>query len=173
MYNSPVLFDKSVTIVNQFTPRNERRKVVVISDQAGYERAKSFTSEIAGTVPVEYLSINGMQDKEEIKRFILSQKMGTQFYIAAAWNNAVMVFSLGVEAGLSEDEIQTVIIGPKRRYVYCMKCFEVSEVAEEAEIAECDHCRASLEIGPFYSIVREGYIGYPFIPVEKEEVVGS
>lgn len=173
MYNSPVLFDKSVTIVNQFTPRNERRKFVVISDQAGYEKAKSFTSEIAGTVPVEYLSINGMQDKEEIKRFILSQKMGTQFYIAVAWNNAVMVFSLGVEAGLSEAEIQTVIIGPKRRYVYCMKCFEVSEVEEEAEIAECDHCRASLEIGPFYSIVREGYIGYPFIPIGKEEEVGS
>lgn len=54
-----------------------------------------------------------------------------------------------VEAGLSEAEIQTVIIGPKRRYVYCMKCFEVSEVEEEAEIAECDHCKASLEIGPF------------------------
>ncbi|MFD6210249.1 hypothetical protein [Peribacillus sp. NPDC060253] len=172
MYNSPVLFDKSVTIVNHFTPRNERRKFVVISDPAGYEKVKNFTSEIAGKVPVECLSINGMDDKEEIKRFILSQKMGTQFYIAAAWNNAVMVFSLGVEAGLSEDEIQTVIIGPKRRYVYCMKCFEVSEVAEEA-IAECDHCSARLEIGPFYSIVREGYIGYPFIPVAKEEVIGS
>ncbi|MFE4811900.1 hypothetical protein ACFQ9Y_12135 [Peribacillus simplex] len=170
MYNSPVLFDKSITIVNQFTPRNERRKFVVISDHAGYEKAKSFTSELASTVPFEWLSINGMEDKEDIKRVILTQKMGTQFYIAAAWNNAVMIFSLGVEAGLSEAEIQTVIIGPKRRYVYCMKCFEVSEVAEESEIAECDHCRANLEIGPFYSIVREGYIGYPFISIGKEEV---
>ena len=51
-----------------------------------------------------------------------------------------------------------------------MKCFEVSEVEEEAKIAECDHCSASLEIGPFYSIVREGYIGYPFILIGKEEV---
>lgn len=173
LYNSPVLFDKSVTIVNQFTPRKERRKFVVITDQAGYEKAKNFTSEILGTVPFEYLTINSVEDKEEVKRFFLSQKMGTQCYIAAEWNNAVMVFSFGVEAGLSEDEIQTMIIGPKRRYVYCMKCFEVSEVSEEAAIAECDHCKASLEIGPFYSIVREGYIGYPFIPVDKEKVAGS
>ncbi|MFJ7755528.1 hypothetical protein ACQKGI_19165 [Peribacillus muralis] len=173
MYNSPVLFDKSVTIVNQFTSRNGRRKFVIIADQAGYEKAKVFTSEAAGTMPIEFLTIRGVEDSERIKRFLLSQKMGTQFYISAVWNNAVMVFKLGVEAGLSEDEIQTMIIGPKRRYVYCMKCFEVTEVEEKAEIAKCDHCKASLEIGPFYSIVREGYIGYPFIPAGKEEVVGS
>ncbi|AOH53588.1 hypothetical protein ABE28_004430 [Peribacillus muralis] len=173
MYNSPVLFDKSITIVNQFTSRNGRRKFVIISDQAGYEKAKVFTTEIADTIAVEFLAIRGVEDSERIKKFILSQRMGTQFYIAAAWNNAVMVFKLGVEAGLSEDEIQVVIIGPKRRYVYCMKCFEVSGVEEKAEVTECGQCKASLEIGPFYSIVREGYIGYPFIPAGKEEVVGS
>ncbi|WP_285768490.1 hypothetical protein [Peribacillus sp. SI8-4] len=173
MYNSPVLFDKSVTIVNQFTVRNGRRKFVIIADQSGYEKAEIFTSEAAGTVPVEFLAIRGVEDGERIKRFLLSQTMGTQFYISAAWGNAVMVFKLGVEAGLSEDEIQVVIIGPKRRYVYCMKCFEVTGVAEKAESTECGHCKASLEIGPFYSIVREGYIGYPFIPAGKEEVVGS
>ena len=54
--------------------------------------------------------------------------MGTQLYISAKWDDAVMIFSAAIEAGFSEDEIQTLISGEKRRYVYCMKCYHLQEV---------------------------------------------
>ncbi|WP_257352340.1 hypothetical protein [Pseudalkalibacillus decolorationis] len=166
MYNSPVLFDQSDTIVEKFTMQPERRKYLIISDQKKTDVVKHFMNDIEQQVQYESYEINGEADLEKVNEVLILQKMGTQLYIAADWDNAVDIFTAAVEAGFTEEDIQTVIYGPKRRYVYCMKCYRLNEINKEKE-AQCSHCDAMMEVGPFFSKVRKGYIGYPFIPVKS------
>lgn len=164
MYNSPVLFYESETITNQLTPNAHFVKAAIICDEA-------FASDVEGLkksfydTPVETLFY---QDTTKIREFIAAQKMGTCFYLLGKWDDLVEIFTIAVEEGVSEAEIQVKIIGGKRKYVYCMKCFTPSEIDPEAENVQCA-CGAHLNVGPFYSKVRKGYIGYPFVP-ENEEV---
>ena len=49
VYNSPVLFDQSVTIVKKFTVRHERRKLLIISaEPSEADTIEQFTNEING-----------------------------------------------------------------------------------------------------------------------------
>jgi len=165
VYNSPVLFDKSETIVEKFSARTERRKYLIIS--AGTTETntiQSFLKEINGKKEYEFIEIADDLELKTISEVLEQQKMGTQLYISAQWDDAVTIFSAAIEAGFSEDEIQTHIFGEKRRYVYCMKCYHLQKVAVEETDTICHHCQISLEIGPFYSRERKGYIGYPYNP---------
>ncbi|MDR7236462.1 hypothetical protein [Neobacillus drentensis] len=165
VYNSPVLFDQSKTIVEKFTVRHETRKLLIISaepNEAG--TIQQFTNEINGQKEFELIEINDELQLKNISEILDRQKMGTQLYISAKWDDAVPIFSAAIEAGFSEDGIQTHISGEKRRYVYCMKCYHLQEVEPKETDTICYHCQISLEIGPFFSKERKGYIGYPYNP---------
>ena len=165
VYNSPVLFDQSETIVEKFAIRHDRRKLLIISAEpreAGI--IQQFTKEINDQKEYELIEINDELQLKNISDVLDRQKMGTQLYISAKWEDAVPIFSSAIEAGFSEDEIQTLISGEKRRYVYCMKCYHLQEVEPKETDTICCHCQISLEIGPFFSIERKGYIGYPYNP---------
>lgn len=165
VYNSPVLFDRSETIVEKFVIRVERRKLLIISaepKEAG--KILQFMNEINGLREYELIEINDALQLKNISKRLDCQKMGTQLYISAKWDDAVTIFTAAIEAGFSEDEIQTLISGGKRRYCYCMKCYHLQEVEAEETDTICYHCQISLEIGPFFSRERKGYIGYPYNP---------
>ncbi|MEK4027175.1 MULTISPECIES: hypothetical protein [Bacillaceae] len=163
MYNSPVFFDRSEAIVEKFSIQPERRKYLIVFDQKADHELKHFLNYIEQEVDYETFEMAEERDREEIQEVLLNQKMGTQLYIATDWDNAEAVFTAAIEAGFTEEEIQVVVYGPKRRYVYCMKCYSLSEIDEAPEV-QCSHCDAHMEVGPFFSKVRKGYIGYPFIP---------
>ncbi|KAA9019516.1 dimethylamine monooxygenase subunit DmmA family protein [Niallia endozanthoxylica] len=165
VYNSPVLFDQSVSIVGAFTVRQDRRKYLIIS-AAPNETAKiqPFIKEINGQKEYELIEIHNPAQLEYVSEIVDRQKMGTQLYISAHWDDAVTIFTAAIEAGFSEDEIQTLISGGKKRNVYCIKCFHLQEVEAEETDTICHHCQISLEIGPFFSRERKGYIGYPYNP---------
>ncbi|MEH7073374.1 hypothetical protein [Neobacillus drentensis] len=165
VYNSPVLFDQSKTIVDRFTVRHDRRKLLIISAEpreAG--TIQQFTNEINDQIEYELIKINDELQLKNINEDLDRQKMGTQLYISAKWDDAVAIFSAAIEAGFSEEGIQTLIFGEKKRYVYCMKCYHLQEVEPKETDTICYHCQISLEIGPFFSIERKGYIGYPYNP---------
>ncbi len=165
MYYNPVLFDKSATIVEQFTIHPVRKKYLIIFEQKESEDTRAFVNELQKKkIEHEFIVINGEVNRNEIKKVLLRQKMGTQLYISSTWDKAEVIFSEAVEAGFTEDEIQVMIQGPKKTFLYCMKCFSLNEIQNVKE-AECMHCEAMLEVGPFFSVVRKGYIGYPFIPL--------
>lgn len=165
VYNSPVLFDQSETIVEEFTVRHDRRKLLIISaEQREAGSIQQFTNEINGLKEYELIEITDELQLKNIRKVLDRQKMGTQLYISAKWDDAVPIFSAAIEAGFSEDEIQTLISGEKRRYVYCIKCYHLQEVEAEETDMICYHCQISLEIGPFFSRERKGYIGYPYNP---------
>ncbi|WP_338751841.1 dimethylamine monooxygenase subunit DmmA family protein [Bacillus sp. FJAT-52991] len=170
MYNSPVLFDQSETITNQFSLHPVRRNHLIIFEQ---QSAKDISHLInymkLEDIEHELYEIHESTHLEDLQAILNRQKMGTQLYIASQWDQAVAIFTAAEAAGFTEDEIQTVINGPKRRYVYCMKCYQLSEIGDEQE-AQCSHCQAMMEVGPFFSKVRKGYIGYPFKPSGKETV---
>ena len=164
MYNSPVLFYESPTLTDKLTPNAHFVKAAIICDEAFKEQAVALQKSFYDT-PVEtffYAEPGGVRD------FITAQKMGTCFYLIGRWEEAEAIFAAGVEEGVSEAEIQVKIIGDKRKYIYCMKCFTPSEIDPGAEAVQCQ-CGAHLNVGPFYSKVRGGYIGYPFVP-ENEGV---
>ncbi|MDM5334950.1 hypothetical protein QUF56_17270 [Ureibacillus composti] len=165
MYNSPVLFFESVTLTEKLSPKTHFVKAAIICDEAYKEEAQQLQAQLYDT-PSDTLIFENTAD---VRKFIVEQKMGTCFYIVANWDDAVTIFSTAVEEGVSEEELQVKIIGEKRKYVYCMKCFTPSEIDTQAEQVQCG-CGAHLNVGPFYSKVRKGYIGYPFVP-EAEGVM--
>lgn len=171
MYSRPVLFDQSPTLVEEFSLLEGRTKIAVLFDESGRQQAVSWV-EAAGSVPTVSMEITDETTNEEISEFIVSQKMGTQICIASEWDTAYRLFSLTTDEGASEEEIQTHITGEKKRFVYCMKCFNASEIPLDEPSVQCS-CGAHLEVGPFFSKFRKGYIGYPFIPVEQRQTVGS
>lgn len=162
-YKSPVLYDGSESIVEKFSKVKGKRKCLIITDSATNEAVSQFQNEMKQEVPYELFV---MSEIDEVTDVLSRQKMGTQLYIASTWENAKMLFPLAIEEGYSEEEIQLVVEGEKERHIYCMKCFTLSPIKDEKEV-QCAQCHAHLEVGPFFSRVRKGYIGYPFIPVEK------
>jgi dimethylamine monooxygenase subunit C len=165
VYNSPVLFDQSDTIVETFTVRRDRRKLLIISaEPKEADIIEQFINDINGLKEYELIEIKDELQLKNISEVLDRQKMGTQLYISAKWDDAVTIFTAAIEAGFSEDEIQTLISGEKRRYVYCIKCYHLQEVEAEETDTICYHCQISLEIGPFFSRERKGYIGYPYSP---------
>ncbi|MEH7502989.1 dimethylamine monooxygenase subunit DmmA family protein [Neobacillus drentensis] len=165
VYNSPVLFDQSDTIVETFTVRRDRRKLLIISaEPKEADIIDQFINDINGLKEYELIEMKDELKLKNICEVFDRQKMGTQLYISAKWDDAVAIFTAAIEAGFSEDEIQTLIPGEKRRYVYCIKCYHLQEVEAEETDTICYHCQISLEIGPFFSRERKGYIGYPYNP---------
>lgn len=165
VYNSPVLFDKSETITEKFSHRNKRRKYLIISTEPKQaESIQPFIYEINGKTEYEIIEIQDELELKNIGEVLDRQKMGTELFISAKWDDAERIFTAAIEAGFSDNEIQTLILGEKRRYVYCLKCYHLQEVAAEATDTMCHHCQISLEIGPFFSRERKGYIGYPYNP---------
>ncbi|MGJ7911667.1 dimethylamine monooxygenase subunit DmmA family protein [Neobacillus sp. LXY-1] len=165
VYNNPVLYDQSETIVEYFTIKQERRKLLILSaDPEQANTVQNFINEITGQKEYELIEMNDVVQLHDTNKILERQKMGTQLYISAKWDDAATIFSKAIEAGFSEDEIQTLISGEKRRYVYCMKCYHLQEVQPKETETICYHCQISLEIGPFFSRERKGYIGYPFNP---------
>jgi dimethylamine monooxygenase subunit C len=165
VYNSPVLFDQSKTIIETFTVRRDRRKLLIISaEPKKTDKIQQFMNEINGIKEYELIEINDALQLKNISKLFDCQKMGTQLYISAKWDDAVTIFTAAIEAGFSEGEIQTLISGEKRRYVYCLKCYHLQEAEAEETDTICHHCQISLEIGPFFSRERKGYIGYPYNP---------
>jgi len=162
LYSSPVLFDQSETIKDGLTFNNKRKKHLIIYDQKAAEDVK-LTLQTASHEEVETLEIIDSIDLQQLRVLLYSQKMGTQLYIASDWDHAVTVFTEAVEAGFTEDEIHVIVYGPTKRYVYCVKCYNTSETTYDDEV-QCPHCSIHMEIGPFFSKVRKGYIGYPFNP---------
>lgn len=159
MYNSPVLFYESVALTEKLSPKTHFVKAAIICHEAYKEEAQQLQAQLYDTPSATFL----FKDTALVRDFIVGQKMGTCFYIVANWDDAAKIFSTAVEEGLSEEELQVKIIGEKRKYIYCMKCFNASEIDTHAEKVQCG-CGAHLEVGPFYSKVRKGYIGYPFAP---------
>lgn len=165
VYNNPVLFDNSATIVEKFTIRQDRRKLLIISAEPKVrDTIRHFTNEIESPIEYEVIEVINEIQLQNVSEVLNNQKMGTQLYISAKWDDAAAIFTAAIEAGFSEEEIQTLIAGQKRRFVYCIKCFHLQEAAEEETDTICYHCQISLEIGPFFSRERKGYIGYPYNP---------
>lgn len=166
-YDSPVLYDQSETITDQFTIHPQRKKALIIADERSLNESfeKFFDELIENKIEHETIVFNHEVDLHQLNTLLYRQTMGTQLYIASRWDEAVTIFREAVTAGFTEDEIQVFIDGKKRRYVYCMKCYTLNEVGNE-KTTTCFNCGITLEVGPFFSKVRKGYIGY-LIPPEQ------
>lgn len=183
LYNSPVLYDRSKSIVEAFSVKPHTRKLMLFADHGGLSEAKGFVqSQDAAGVPYElYYLADGKEEESEILAstptgttvlrdageadilaILRTQKMGAKLYLSGFWKMAEMVYPLAIDAGFAEDEIQVFITGQKARAVFCPKCYSLTSVQDE-EVTRCSYCGVMLNIGPHYSRVRKGYLGYPFV----------
>lgn len=165
VHTSPSLFDKSVTLKDSFTLHPRRKKNLLIIEQGLENEASEFLEEMKQK-NLEY-ELQEASDIEIMAESLKNEKMGTQLYIVSTWDTAMDIFEAAVIAGFTEDEIETMIIGEKKRYVYCMKCFDKHEVNTRVKETQCPSCEIMLEVGPFYSKVHKGNIGYPFKPTKN------
>lgn len=162
VHTSPTLYDQSITIKKSFSLHPNRKKNLIITETGNESKISEFLAEIEQKdIGYELLEAT---DLETMVTFLKKQTMGTQLYIVSTWDTAMVIFESAVIAGFTEDEIETMIVGEKKRYVYCMKCFELHEVEIQVKETQCPSCEAMLEVGPFFSKVRKGNIGYPFKP---------
>ncbi|GEK32794.1 hypothetical protein [Kurthia sibirica] len=162
MYNSPVLFFESTTLVEILSPKTHFVRAAIICPESYKEYALELQRKFHDTAA----DIHYYSEPTQTREFIASQKMGVCFYVIGEWQPTATIFTIAVEEGVSEAELQVKIIGDKEKFVYCMKCFKDSQIPVDAKKVQCP-CGAHLEVGPFYSIVRKGYIGYPFIPLTE------
>lgn len=167
VHTDPLLFNKSESLKDAFTLYPAKRKYLVVYEQGLEQEIINLleSSKHAG-VEQELYEINEKINLEKITELFSKQKMGTQLYISSTWDTAVKIFEEAIKAGFTEEEMELVIAGPKRRYVYCMKCFELNEIDIKEKEVECSSCEIMLSVGPFFSRARKGYIGYPFKPTK-------
>mgnify|MGYP001430065030 FL=1 len=162
VYNPPRLFAGSETLREEFDLPTNRKKALAIYEKKASNVIEPFLKDLESQgAQVQAIIIDEDTTNKDMNEVLYSQKMGTQLFIASDWHKARDIFDEAVEAGFTEDEIQTYITGEKSRDVYCMKCFSLTEIGTEEEEIDCGHCGAGLEVGPFFSKIRKGYIGYP------------
>lgn len=163
VHTNPSLYDKSITLKNTFSLHPRRNKNILFIETGLENEVATFIEDIEKENAA--YDIYQASDIETMTDLLKVQTIGTQLYIVATWDSAASIFEAAIDAGFTEDEIQTKIIGEKKRYVYCMKCFGLNEAHPKDKEIQCTTCSAMLEVGPFYSKVRKGNIGYPFKPV--------
>ena len=177
LYNSPKLFDRSDCIVESFSINEKKQRYVLFSTFTGLEIMKAFIptfekkyewyvmldhnqaspNETSKQDRITYLPIEKTAD------IMKKQKVGTQLYIAGDWKMVKEAFTFAIEAGFIEEEIQVYIVGEKERHTYCPSCYTLTAIQEEEEEFRCPSCNVMLVISPFYSKVRDGYLGYPYV----------
>ncbi len=165
VHTDPMLYTTSPVLVDTFQ-WNERRVPYFIYEE---ERGQSVHRWIQslGITPSHLLELQHPLESEvekTIQAFISDARMGSQLYIEATWDVADQAMNVAIQQGFTEDEIQIKIIGPKKKFLYCMKCFSRQEIDVQAKEVCCPGCGAMSEVGPFFSRVRKGYIGYLFDP---------
>lgn len=165
VHTNPSLYDKSVTLKEAFTLHPRRNSNVLVVESGLENEVTDFLTEINNNNKSHMLYL--ASDLETMTSLLESQLIGTQLYIVATWDTAKLIFEAAVDAGFTEDEIQTKVIGDKKRYVYCMKCFQLNDTTPKDKEIQCSTCSAMLAVGPFYSKFRKGNIGYPFKPVTQ------
>jgi|GEM_PF-3239807 len=163
VHTNPSLYDKSVTLKETFTLHPRRSRYILVSESGLENELANFVTEIESGN--KSYTLYTASDLQTMTSFFENQLIGTQLYIVATWDVARMIFEAAVNAGFTEDEIQTKVIGNKKRYVYCMKCFQLNDATTKDKEIQCSTCAAMLAVGPFYSKFRKGNIGYPFKPV--------
>ncbi|MBK5501389.1 hypothetical protein [Peribacillus sp. TH14] len=111
--------------------------------------------------PLSFESVKELNifDERNIKQLLKEQYMGTQLYIASSWKTAEYLFSLALDCGYSEEEIQVHGLGEKTEYVFCAKCYNLT-LKDNEENVVCSNCNTVLVVTHEYSKLRKGYLGF-------------
>ncbi|WP_397537179.1 hypothetical protein [Rummeliibacillus pycnus] len=159
MPQRPSLYDRSIVLTDEsFICRESTKKILILREKDTQISKELFPK----TIPVIEMVIP--ENKEMIRQLIQSQTIGTHIFVLAPWDKASMVFDVCIEEGMAEEELQIQILGEKKKKVYCMKCYQLHEVKLDDTTTQCS-CGTHLSVGPFFSALRKGYIGYPFLPI--------
>jgi hypothetical protein len=185
LYNSPVLYDRSKSIVEHFAARPRTRNHILFADHSGLPKTVSFVdmleaarvpyemyylaehknpaeeSDILASLPAETIVLHDFTEAG-LTRILREQKMGTHLYLSGQWKTMETMYTLAVTAGFGEEEIQVIPADRMERSVFCPKCYSLTAVQDE-QVTRCSYCGVMLNISTHYSRVRRGYLGYPFV----------
>jgi len=181
LYNSPRLFDRSSCLVESFSHNEKKHRFVFFTTLSGLKKAEALIQTFGKTYELyvvheteQTLSAEGVEKDcvthlsaqdflHNVAGIMKKQKIGTQLYIAADWEMAKEIFTTAIEAGFLEEEIQVYVVGEKERHTYCPSCYTLTPIQAEDEEVRCPSCNVMLVVSPFYSKVRNGYLGYPYV----------
>jgi dimethylamine monooxygenase subunit C len=95
----------------------------------------------------------------DVSGILNQQTIGTHLFISGKWPMIQTIKERAYEVGFSENEIQTMAIGPKEEKVFCVKCYSYNLKKQENEIS-CDCCNTSLSVSNHFSKRINAYLGY-------------
>jgi dimethylamine monooxygenase subunit C len=95
----------------------------------------------------------------DVSSILYKQLVGTYLIIAGKSAFIQEIKELAYLAGFSENEIKSVVVGPKDEKVFCVKCYS-STLKQQAEEMRCSHCETTLEVSHHFSRRLNAYLGY-------------
>ncbi|RSD22328.1 dimethylamine monooxygenase subunit DmmA family protein [Mesobacillus subterraneus] len=136
-----------------------KRKLLFCADPEGAEVCHRLAAQARKeNVPFEFHILKEC-DEAFVQQWFSMQKMGAYLYISGKGDFVEKVKVRAMEAGFSEHEMQTAIIGPVRKRLVCCTCHGMNEWDDQDEIV-CAHCGQQLEGSTHYSRRLGGYLGY-------------
>ncbi len=96
---------------------------------------------------------------EAVESIVDGQLIGTKIFIAGSSSMVQQVKEIAINAGFTEEEIQSKEFGPKDEQVYCAKCYSYNKKPDKDEMT-CAHCDTVLDISTHYSKKLGAYLGY-------------
>ncbi|MHC0036382.1 dimethylamine monooxygenase subunit DmmA family protein [Pseudoneobacillus sp. C159] len=136
-----------------------KRRYLFCTDLRGAESINDMIQQaIAEKVPFDHHIIEQEPDNF-IDIWFQQQKMGTYLYIVGQNEFVKRVEKLAIDAGFSQYDRQTKVVGHRSKSVICSKCHANNEVDEDSHIT-CKHCGLELEVSDHYSRRLDAYLGY-------------
>jgi dimethylamine monooxygenase subunit C len=95
----------------------------------------------------------------DVSTILTKQLVGTHLLIAGKLPFIQEIKEKAYLAGFSENEVQSVVLGPKQDKVFCVKCYS-SNLKQQAEEIHCSHCETTLQVSNHFSKRLNAYLGY-------------
>lgn len=109
--------------------------------------------------PFDFHILQEEREESVVDKWFSQQKMGAYLYISGTADFVKRIQNKALEAGLSEHDFQSLIIGPAKKKLICCTCHAESVVEEQVHII-CADCGQELEVSDHYSRRLDAYLGY-------------
>jgi dimethylamine monooxygenase subunit C len=145
----------------KFTFVPNRRKSLILAEETDMEAVNELLRELKNGGAAYSLIDAG--EKKEIADLFARQKIGTYLYLAGTPQRIKEWTAMAVEAGFTEEEMQTVCCGAEEQRLFCAHCHHIQTIGKEDSV-RCSHCGMQLEVSSHYSRLHDAYYGYIQLP---------
>jgi hypothetical protein len=152
-----------------FTFVEGKRKYLLYTDHTGAESVEPLIRTLLHRrLPFEWHVAEGMKEAD-MTYWLSSQTIGTYLYLAGKRELVETGRTAAYEAGYSDDEFQTLLVGEPMTRIFCTVCEQLSLVPKKAQVI-CAQCKAPLSVTDHFSPRLQAYLAYRPISLETKVI---